>query len=126
MYLALKHIHLTTIAITILLFLLRGFWMMIESGQLQKKWCKIVPHINDTLLLVSAIGLMMTLQQYPFVHHWLTAKLLGLIAYIVLGTIALKRGKTKSVRIIAFFASLAVLGYIAGVAINHNPMSWLS
>ena len=126
MYAAFKHIHLLTVALSLGLFTLRGIWMLIDSDKLQKRWVKIVPHIVDTLLLVSAIGLMIQIQQYPFSDGWLTAKLLGLIAYIVIGTIALKRGKTKGTRVIALVAAFGVIAYIVGVAIRHNALSWLA
>lgn len=126
MYAAFKHIHLLTVALSLGLFTLRGVWMLLDSDKLQKRWVKIVPHIIDTLLLVSAIGLMLQIQQYPFSDGWLTAKLLGLIAYIVIGTIALKRGKTKGTRVIALVAAFGVIAYIVGVAIRHNALSWLA
>ncbi len=65
-YILLKHIHLTCVALTFILFSLRGFWMLSESALLQKKWVKIAPHVIDTLLLVSAIALAITLQISPF------------------------------------------------------------
>lgn len=126
MYAAFKHIHLLTVALSLGLFTLRGIWMLLDSDKLQKRWVKIVPHIIDTLLLVSAIGLMFQISQYPFADSWLTAKLLGLVAYIVLGTIALKRGKTKGTRVIALVAAFGVIAYIVGVAIRHNALSWLA
>ncbi|MFG1487823.1 SirB2 family protein [Oceanospirillum sp. HFRX-1_2] len=126
MYAAFKHIHLLTVALSLGLFTLRGIWMLLDSDKLQKRWVKIVPHIIDTLLLASAIGLMFQINQYPFSEGWLTAKLLGLIAYIVLGTIALKRGKTKGTRVIALVAAFGVIAYIVGVAIRHNALSWLA
>ena len=126
MYAAFKHIHLLTVALSIGLFTLRGIWMLLDSGKLQKRWVKIVPHMVDTLLLISAIGLMFQIQQYPFTHGWITAKIVGLIAYIVLGTIALKRGKTKGTRVIALVAAFAVIAYIVGVALRHNALSWLA
>ena len=124
-YLLLKQLHLTTIAITLTLFLLRGAWMMMGSALLQARWVRIVPHINDTLLLASGITLAVLMQQYPLVHGWLTAKLIALIVYIVLGTIALKRGKSKSQRIAAWFAALLVFGYMVAVARAHDPFPFL-
>ncbi|WP_417596242.1 SirB2 family protein [Oceanospirillum sp.] len=126
MYAAFKHIHLLTVALSLGLFALRSVWMLLDSDQLKKRWVKILPHVVDTLLLISAIGLMFQIQQYPITHGWLTAKVLGLIAYIVLGTLALKRGKTKGVRVIALVAALTVIAYIVGVAIRHNALSWLA
>lgn len=120
-----KHIHLTTIAITLMLFVLRGIWMMADSPRLQLRWVRIVPHVNDTLLLISGIGLAIMLGQYPLVNDWLTAKLFGLILYIVLGTIAIKRGRTKRIRIAAWIAALLVFGYIVAVAVTHTPFPFL-
>lgn len=120
-YLALKNLHLATIALTLALFVLRGAWMMTDSPRLQARWVSIVPHVNDTLLLSSGLALAGLLQQYPLVHGWLTAKFFALIAYIVLGTIALKRGKTKARRILAWVAALLVFGYMVAVARAHGP-----
>ena len=120
-YMALKHIHLTTIAITFALFTLRVLWMLMDSPQLNKKWIRILPHINDTLLLISAIALAVTLQQYPFQAPWLTAKLLGLLAYIFLGLVALRLGKTKVVRGLAALSAYLVFFYIVGVALTKAP-----
>ena len=124
-YLLLKQLHLATIAITLTLFLLRGAWMVMGSSLLQARWVRIVPHLNDTLLLASGITLAVLMQQYPLVHGWLTAKLIALIVYIVLGTIALKRGKTRAQRIAAWFAALLVFGYMAAVAVTHDPFPFL-
>lgn len=119
-YIILKHIHLTCIALTFLLFSIRGFWMLTESAKLQLKWVKIAPHIIDTCLLVSAISLAVMLELSPFVHGWLMAKIVGLFAYIILGTIALKRGKTKAVRTTAFVLALLTFGYIVKVALSKS------
>src|SRR5690625_1593683 len=99
MYIGIKHLHITTVYITIALFLLRGAWMMFSPGLLQQRWVRIVPHINDTVLLLSAIALAVMSRQYPFVQGWLTAKVIGLVVYIGLGLVALRLGKSKGVRI---------------------------
>ena len=125
-YSLIKHLHLVTIVVTLALFLLRGAWMMMDSPRLQARWARIVPHINDTLLLASGIALAVLMQQYPLVHGWLTAKLFALIAYIVLGTLALKRGKTKAQRVIAWIAALLVFGYMLAVARAHDPLPFFS
>ena len=124
-YVVLKNLHLATIVLTLTLFVLRGAWMMADSSRLQARWVRIVPHVNDTLLLTSGISLAILMQQYPLVHGWLTAKFFALIAYIVLGTLALKRGKTKARRITAWAAALLVFGYMAAVARAHDPFPFL-
>lgn len=121
-YLALKHIHITFAALSGVLFLVRGIWMLSGSQQLQRRWVKVVPHIVDTLLLVSAIGLVVWSSQYPGEQSWLTAKVVALVGYIVLGVIALKRGRTKQVRVAAFAGALACFAYIVAVAVTKNPL----
>ena len=125
-YLVLKHLHLTAVVLSFALFTLRGLWMLADSPQLQRRWVRIVPHLIDTVLLASAIGLTLILQQYPFVNGWLTAKVLALIAYIILGSIALKRGSTKAIRALAWVAALATFGYIISVALTHDPRGFLT
>jgi uncharacterized membrane protein SirB2 len=125
-YALIKHLHLATIVVTLGLFLLRGVWMLMDSPRLQARWTRVVPHINDTLLLASGIALAVLMQQYPLVHGWLTAKLFALIAYIVLGTLALKRGKTKAQRVTAWIAALLVFGYMLAVARAHDPLPFFA
>ena len=115
-YLAVKHLHITFAAVSGSFFLLRGMWMLLDSPMLQQRWVRVVPHVVDTLLLTSALVLVFWSAQYPFVQTWLTAKVLALVAYIVLGTIALKRGKSKGVRSFALLAALATFAYIVAVA----------
>ena len=126
MYMALKHSHMLFVVISGLFFLVRGCWMLMDSQMLQKVWVKVLPHVNDTLLLVCGIGLAVMTQQYPFVHAWLTVKVLLLVAYIVLGTVALKRGKTKTIRVVAFFAALACFLFMLSVARTREPLGFLA
>jgi uncharacterized membrane protein SirB2 len=116
-----KHIHVSCAAISFALFFLRGIWSFNGSLIMRQRWVKIVPHFVDTLLLASALALAVTIQQYPFADAWLTAKFFGLVLYILLGSIALKHGKNKTIRIAAWFAALSVFAYIVLVAARHNP-----
>ncbi|WP_310446189.1 SirB2 family protein [Thiobacillus sp.] len=124
-YSLLKQLHLTTLVVTLALFVLRGAWMMAESPRLHIRWVRIVPHLNDSLLLASGISLAVLTRQYPLVNGWLTAKFFALILYIVLGTIALKRGRTRSQRIAAWIAALLVFGHMAAVAIARDPVPFI-
>ncbi len=121
-YLVVKHLHITFAVISGSFFLLRGIWMLRESSMLQWRWVKVVPHAVDTLLLTTALVMVFWSGQYPFAQPWLTAKVLALIAYIGLGTMALKRGKSRSVRAGALFAALAVFAYIVAVALTRQVM----
>ncbi|NEX60752.1 SirB2 family protein [Noviherbaspirillum galbum] len=121
-YLAIKHLHMTCAALSGAFFLLRGLWMLRDSPALRQRWVRIAPHVIDTALLASAITLAVWSSQYPLAQNWLTAKVVALIAYIGLGTIALKRGKTKGVRAAAFVAALLVFGYIVKVALTRQVL----
>lgn len=125
MYLAIKHIHVTCVIVSITGFLLRGLLMMVDSPVLQERWLKWVPHANDAVLLTAAIALSVSSAQYPLVEPWLTAKIFGLIAYIVLGSIALKVGRKKQVRVAAWLAALVVIGYVASVALTRDSAGFL-
>lgn len=121
-YLLLKHFHMGCAALSGTLFLLRGQWMLAGSPLLQRRWVRTMPHVVDTLLLASAVTLAAWSAQYPFQLSWLTAKVLALLAYIVLGSVALKYGRSKPVRAAAFAGALACFGYIAGVALTKHPL----
>lgn len=121
-YAALKAIHVGTVIASYALFLLRGAWMLQNSPLLRQRWVRILPHVVDTVLLASAVLLALTIRQYPFVAPWVTAKVLGLVLYIVLGTIALKRGRTRGVRVTAWIAAQLVFFYIVSVAITKTPL----
>jgi uncharacterized membrane protein SirB2 len=125
-YLLLKHFHMTCAALSGTFFFVRGQWMLASSPMLQRRWVKTVPHIVDSLLLASAIGLAMWSHQYPGQMPWLTAKLCALVAYILLGAVALKYGRTKSIRVLAYLAALATFGYIVAAAVTKNPLFFLS
>lgn len=118
---ALKHLHLTCVALSAFGFALRGFWMLSDSSMPAQRWVRIVPPLVDTLLLGSAIALAMISAQYPFVQSWLTAKVIGLLVYILLGTMALKRGKTKASRAVYFVLALLIFAWIVSVALTRSP-----
>jgi len=124
-YSLLKSVHVTAVATSLSLFVLRAIWRMRASERLTARWVRVAPHIVDTVLLASAISLALMLENYPGTHAWLTAKVAGLVAYIVLGSIALKRGRTPAARGFAFVAALVVFGYIVSVAITKSPKGFL-
>ncbi|OFZ83775.1 MAG: regulator SirB [Betaproteobacteria bacterium RBG_16_66_20] len=125
MYLGLKAAHIACAILSIAGFALRGILMLADSPLLATRFARVAPHVVDTLLLASALWLAALIGQYPFVEGWLTAKVLALIAYIVLGTVALKRGRTKTVRITAFALALAAVLYIVSVALTRDPLGFL-
>lgn len=122
MYTMMKHLHLTAVGLSVLLFILRFIWLQMQSPMMQKKWVKIVPHVIDTVLLGSAIALCIIISQYPFVNGWITFKVVGVVAYIMLGMTAFKWAKTRAMQWCGFVAALAVLMMTAKVAILKQPL----
>jgi uncharacterized membrane protein SirB2 len=121
----LKAVHVGSALLSITGFVLRGIWMLQDSPGLRARATRILPHVIDTVLLVSAIALVVRLQQFPLAHAWLSAKLFALLAYIVLGSIALKYGKTRRGRVLSFGLALAVFLYIVLVAMTRSPLPGL-
>lgn len=117
----LRQAHVTLAVLTALGFALRGYWMLVGSPRLAAGWVRVAPHVVDALLLASGIAMAVGLSISPMVHPWFAAKLAGIIVYIGLGTVALKRGRSYRVRLAALSASLIVLAYIAAVALTRNP-----
>ena len=124
-YAALKAIHVLCAILSIGGFAARGALMLRESPLLGARWVRVAPHLVDIVLLASAVALSWQSGQYPFAQGWLTAKLLALVAYILLGTIALKRGRSKAARAGAFVLALAAAAYIVSVAITRNPQGFV-
>lgn len=124
-YSAAKHLHIACVTLSIAGFVFRWLWMLSGRPLPEKGRWRMVPHANDAVLLLAAIALTAITAQYPFVNAWLTAKILGLAIYIVLGAIALKHGMATAVRLAAGAAALVAFGYVVSVASTKNPMGFL-
>ena len=122
MYEFVKTVHVVCALISICGFMLRGVWMLKASSMLTRRWVKIVPHINDTLLLASAIALAVMAGFSPMGDPWLGAKVAALLVYIGLGSLALRPGRSRAVRAAAFGGALLVFIYIALVAVTKTPL----
>jgi uncharacterized membrane protein SirB2 len=121
MYLTLKTIHIGAVTLSGLLFFIRGLWLLTNSSRRQRRWVKVTPHLIDTILLLSAIALAIMLRQYPFIHDWLTAKVVALILYIALGMMALRFARRRPLQLLSWCGALLMFAYIVAVALSHNP-----
>ncbi|MCW8956007.1 MAG: SirB2 family protein [Gammaproteobacteria bacterium] len=119
-YLLIKYIHITCALLSITGFVIRGVWLIRSSAWLQHRWVKRLPHLVDILLLVTALIMVYQSAQYPFVEHWLTTKVLLLVLYILLGMVALRWGKTRKIRIGAWFLAVLVFLFIISVATTRS------
>ena len=122
MYEALKWLHVTCVVASGTGFVVRGALMLADSPLLQARLARIAPHVVDTLLLAAAVAMATLARLSPLAHPWLAAKIAGLVAYIVLGAIALRYGRTKRARIVALAAALLVFGWIVGTALHRDPL----
>ena len=121
-YLVLKYLHVACVVLSGLGFSLRGWWMLNDSPRLKTRLARVVPHVIDSVLLGSALLMAWQSSQYPFAQGWLTAKFFGLLAYILCGTMALKRARTKGRRVAFLVLALLAYAYIVGVALTRNPL----
>ena len=114
-----KQLHVAFVILTFISFSVRSYWMYAGSKLLRNKVVRIVPHLIDFFLLST--GLIMAVSFYGAFYQrpWLLLKLLGVLIYIVLGSVALKRGKTMKTRIAAVFGSWLVFFYIVIMARTH-------
>ena len=92
---------------------------------MQQKWLKIVPHINDTLLLAAAIYLAWTIQLHPFNSAWIAAKVIALIAYILLGTVVIKGKGPFAFQLGAYISAILCFGYIVSAAVTKSAWGFL-
>lgn len=124
-YFAAHHAHVTFVVTSILLFVLRGGLMLADSPALAKPLLRVLPHVVDTLLLASALWLV-SVMHLPFLQTpWLMAKVAGLVVYIVLGSVALRRGRSRRQRVTAFALALLTVAWIVSVAVLHHPAGFL-
>ena len=122
----LKTIHVVCVLLSFAGFFIRGIWMLMDSGLLHNRWIKTAPHIIDTLLLVSAIILAVQMQLSPFEQPWLMAKIIALLVYIGVGMVALRFGRTKRTRLIAWLLGVATILYIVSVATSKSVFGWFA
>lgn len=121
-YPEIRAVHVAAVYISGSLFLLRGLAMIVGQGWARAAPLRYLSYTVDTVLLTAALMLMTIVQQYPFVHAWLTVKVLLLVVYIVLGVLALRAKTVKRRRILYWIAALTVFGFIVTIARAHHPL----
>lgn len=119
-YNLIKLVHVSCVLVSITGFVIRGLLMVLESSWLYLKLVRILPHLIDTLLLVSAI-ILVYLSDWILLHEpWLQLKLILLLVYIFLGMITLKLSVSKSVKVVSWFGAICVFSYMILVAMSKS------
>lgn len=125
MYLPLKHSHLLLVAISLSFFAIRGVAHLIKAAWVQQKWARIAPHIIDTFLMGTGIGLMFATGLLPIEQDWLTVKMILLVGYIMLGIKFMRSTQAMKQRTYFAAALICVLLMIT-VARTHHPLGMFS
>jgi uncharacterized membrane protein SirB2 len=120
-YPEIRWVHIAAVLTSGALFALRGAAMLAGARWYMAAPLRYLSYTVDTVLLTAALMLATILHQYPFVHGWLTTKVLLLFVYVVLGSYALKRGSTRALRARSYVAALMVYAFIISVARAHDP-----
>jgi uncharacterized membrane protein SirB2 len=124
-YALVKLVHQSAVALSISGFFVRGLGSLGEAAWVKGRAAKTLPHIVDSVLLLSALTMAWMLRLHPGNAPWLLAKIVGLVLYIGLGMLALKPGRPWGVRAAGWLAALAVFGWIFSVALTKNPLGFL-
>lgn len=133
-YVTLKLIHVSAVVLSFAGFFARGLGALRGAGWVRHRVTRVLPHIVDTVLLASALGMLWIVRLTPWATPWLRAKIIGLIAYVGLGALALRSasgertGRPRARQLIAWLGALVVFGYIVSVALTKSPrgpLGWL-
>lgn len=124
-YATIKLVHQAAVTLSISGFVVRGAASFSGARWVHSRAARTVPHIVDTVLLLSALTLAWMLRLTPGNAPWLLAKVIGLFVYVGLGVLALRPGRARRVRLAAWVGALVVVAWIVSVAITKNPFGFL-
>jgi uncharacterized membrane protein SirB2 len=125
-YATIKLVHQSAVAVSVTGFFVRGVASFAGAGWVRSRAAKSLPHVVDTVLLLSALTLAWMLRLTPGAAPWLLAKIVGLVVYVGFGVVALRPGGSLAVRVTAWVAALATVGWIVSVAMTKNPRGFLA
>jgi uncharacterized membrane protein SirB2 len=124
-YPQIRFVHILAIFLSGSLFALRGLGMLAGARWPQAFVVRYLSYTIDTVLLTAALMLVAILPAAMFANHWLTVKLVLVVAYVVIGVFALRRVRSRTIRATCYVAALLVFATIVGIARMHHPLGWL-
>ncbi|SDJ90709.1 SirB2 family protein [Microbulbifer yueqingensis] len=125
LYTTLKTLHMTLAMLSFSGFMLRTGGQLAGAGWARGRVARLLPHLVDTALLVSALFLLQRLQWYPLQQPWLLAKLGGLLAYIGLGVVTVRLARNSSERLLGAAGASMAFAYMVSVAISKSPLPFI-
>lgn len=123
-YVPIKSVHIIAVLASGGLFALRGLLVLNGRSWAMSAPLRYLSYSIDTVLLTAALMLATLLPGAVFANGWLTVKLVLLVVYVVLGSFALKRGKSLKTRWIFFITAVSVYAFMLSVARTHQPLGW--
>ena len=117
-----KAIHVSTVVLTLILFLVRGGWYYFRADKVMPGPLRYLPHLNDTVLTVTGIWMAVLYSISPLDQSWFLVKIVALFAYIGLGMYAFKEKHLYGRRLVAWGLALCVFFYIFGVVRTHSVL----
>jgi uncharacterized membrane protein SirB2 len=126
LYPQIKLVHVAAVIASGSLFLLRGLAIQVRASWAMAAPIRYLSYGIDIVLLAAALALVSMLPWATFANGWLWAKLFLLLGYVVLGSFALKRGRTRAVRAACLIASMALFACVYAIARTHNPFGPLA
>jgi uncharacterized membrane protein SirB2 len=126
-YLALKLLHISAVTVSFCGFVARGIGVLRGAAWVRHRATRRVADLVDSVLLLSAIGMLVVIQVWPWELTWLRAKIVGLVVYVALGIVALRPARAGSeprpvgIRFVCWVGAVLVFGYIVSVALTKSP-----
>ncbi len=133
-YIALKVVHISAVTVSFCGFVARGIGVLRGASWVKHRTTRRAADLVDTVLLLSAVGMLAVIRVWPWELSWLRAKIVGLVVYIALGIMALRPNREGNlprpirVRAVFWVGALLVFGYIVSVALTKSPwgaVAWL-
>ena len=122
----LKALHVSCALLSISGFALRGYWVLSDNPSRSLRLTRLSPHIVDTLLLASAVTMLVIWEISPLQLDWLMAKIAALLVYIGLGIVLMRFADSHRSRQLTYAAALLTAAYILSVAYTKSPWGLLS
>jgi uncharacterized membrane protein SirB2 len=116
--------HVALVIASVSLFATRGIGVLARQTWPMRATWRRASVLIDVGLLSAGSTLWYLLQFNPWHDLWLGAKLLLLLVYVVLGSFALKRARTRASKAVCFVAALACVAFMASIALRHHPLGW--